>query len=104
MRQTHHGRFDVAIAQGPMHENHPGGDKRDLQHFTRRKNGIAVGMPTKHTAQHSRGDGEIGCSKKYPYDANGSVSGGRAEEASRESANPWLMVEETAHNTLPNAI
>src|SRR5438067_13730802 len=29
-RQTGHGRFDVAIAQRPMHKNHARGDKRDL--------------------------------------------------------------------------
>src|SRR5882757_20653 len=49
-RQTHHGRFDVAIAQGPVHENHPGGDEGDLQYFTCRKNGVAVRMSTKHAA------------------------------------------------------
>src|SRR5207248_1492737 len=96
--------FDVAIAQGAVHENHPGGDKRDLRHFTRRKNGIAVGMPTKHAAQHSRGDGEIGCSKKYPCDANGSVSGEPTEESSRESASPRFVFEKAAQNTFHNEI
>ena len=58
-RQTHHGRFDVAVAQRPMHENHASGDERDLQHFTCSKNSVAVGVSAKHAAQHSGGDGEI---------------------------------------------
>ena len=76
-----------------MHENHPGGDKRDLQHFTRRKNGVAMRMSTKHAAQHSRGDGEIGCSKKYPGDANGSISGEPAEDSGRKSTSPRFVFE-----------
>src|SRR6266545_5088610 len=103
-RQTHHGRFDVAIAQGPVHENHPGGDKGDLHHFTRRKNGVAVRMSTKHTAQHSRSDGEIGCSKKYPCDANRSVSGKPGKESSREMARPRFVLEQSANNPFDDEI
>src|SRR6266487_6222217 len=58
-RQTHHGRFDIAIAQRPMHENHASGDECDLQHFACSENSVAVRVPAKHAVQHSRGDGEI---------------------------------------------
>src|ERR1700756_1858430 len=103
-RRTHHGRFDVGIAQGPVHENHSTDDKRDLQHLTRSKNGVAVRMSTKHAAQHSRGDGEIGCSKKYPCNANGSVGGEPAEESGRESASPLFVFEQAAQHTFHNEI
>src|SRR6267378_551695 len=103
-RHTHHGRFDVAIAQGPVHENHPGGDERDLQHFTRSKNGVAVRISAKHATQHSRGNREIRRSKKYPRDANGSVSGEPGEESSGEIAGPLFVLEQNANNTFDDKI
>src|SRR6266550_880059 len=103
-RQTHYGGFDIAIAQRPMHENHPGGDERDLQHFTRSKNCVAVRVSAKHAAQHSRGNREIRCSKKYPRDANGSVSGEPGEESSGEIARPLFVLKETANNTFDDEV
>src|SRR6266508_6731160 len=87
-----------------MHENHPGGDERDLQHFTRRKNGVAVGMSAKHAAQHSRGDGKIGRPKKYPCDADGGISGEPAEESSREMVRPRPVLEQSANNPFDDEI
>src|SRR6266511_5979311 len=87
-----------------MHENHPGGDERDLQHFTRRKNGVAVGMSAKHAAQHSRGDGKIGRPKKYPCDADGGISGEPAEESSREMVRPRPVLEQSANNPFNDEI
>src|SRR4030095_7545076 len=103
-RQTHHGRFDIAIAQGPVHENHPGGDERDLQHFTRRKNGVAVRMSATHPVQHSRGDCEIRCSEKNPRDANCGVSGKSGEESSREIVAPFFILEQSANNPFDDEI
>src|ERR1700731_1332152 len=47
-RQMRHGRFDVALAQRPMHQNHEERDNPDLQHFMGRKNGVAVRVSAKH--------------------------------------------------------
>src|SRR6266545_2638410 len=77
-RQTHHGRFDVAISQRPVHENHPG--------------------------QHSRGYREIRCSKKNPRDANGNVSGEPTEESSREMVRPRPMLKHSANNPFNDEI
>ena len=87
-----------------MHENHPGGDERDLEHFTRSKDGVAVRVSAKHAAQHSRGNREIRCSKKYPRDANGSVSGEPGEESSGEIAGPLFVLEQNANNTFDDEI
>src|SRR5258705_5736622 len=103
-RRTHHGCFDVGIAQGPVHENHSAGHKRDLQHLTRGKNGVAVRMSTKHPPQHSRSDGEIGCSKKYPCDANRSISGEPGKEPSPEGVCPLLVFEQAARDAFHNEI
>src|SRR5204863_15741 len=41
-RQTRYGRFDVALAHRPMHQNHADRDDTDLQHFAGCKNGVAI--------------------------------------------------------------
>src|SRR5438874_9981019 len=87
-----------------MHENHAGGNERDLQHFTRGKNGVAVRVSAKHAAQHSGGDREIRCSEKYPRDADGDVSGEPAEESSREIVGPLFVLEQTANNPFDDKI
>src|SRR5205814_786577 len=87
-----------------VHENHTVGHERDLPHLTRRKNGVAVRMSTKHAAQHSCGDGEIGCSKKNPRDANGSVSGETAEESSREMVRPCPVLKQSANDPFDDEI
>ena len=50
------------------------GHDPDLQHFARGKDGIAVRVTAKHSAEHARGDGEIRRAKKYPGDADRDVS------------------------------
>src|SRR6266566_5637802 len=103
-RQTHHGGFDIAVAQRPMHENHSGVDERDLEHFTRTKDGVAVRVSAKHAAQHSRGNREIRRSKKYPRNANSSVSSEPGEESTGEIAGPLFVLEQTANNTFDDKI
>src|SRR4029077_14239325 len=103
-RQTHHGRFNVAVAQRPMHENHAGGDQRDLQHFTCTKNSVAVRVSAKHAVQHSGSDGEIGRPKEYPCDANRGVSGEAGEESSREIVGPFFILEQSANNPFDDKI
>src|SRR2546423_205686 len=103
-RRTHHGGFDIAIAQKPVHKNHPGGDKRDLQHFARGKNGVPVPMSAKHAAQHSRGNREIRCSKENPRNANSSISGETGEQSSPEIIGPLFMLEESANHAVYDKI
>src|SRR5712691_9361439 len=97
-RQTRHGGFDVALAQRAMHENHAGSDDTDLQHFAAGKNGVAVCVSAKHAAQHSRGDGEVGCAKKYPGDADGGVGGKAGQEFRGKIIRPWRVLEENAND------
>ena len=87
-----------------MHENHAGSDERYLQHFTRGKNGVAVRMSAKHAAQHARGNREIGCSKKYPGNADGGVGGEAAEESSREVVGPRPVLEQNANDPFHDKI
>src|SRR5882762_7446291 len=47
-RQTCYRGFDVAVPQRPMHQHHAGSDDGDLQHFAGGKNGVALGVSTKH--------------------------------------------------------
>src|SRR2546423_7318988 len=103
-RRTHHGGFDIAIAQKPMHQNHSGGHKRDLQHFARSKNGVPVRMPAKHAAQHSRGNREVRCSKENPRNANSSISGEAGEQSSPEIIGPLFMLEESANHAFDDKI
>src|ERR1700730_17332348 len=65
-RQTCLRRFDVAVAQRPMHQHRGGGDDVDLHHFARRKSAVAVSVPAKHAAHHAGGDGEFAGAKKHP--------------------------------------
>ena len=87
-----------------MHKNHPGGDEADLQHFARGKDGVAVRVAAKHPAQHSRGNREIGRSKKYPRNADGGVSGNPPEESSREMVRPRPVLEQTANDAFHDKI
>src|SRR5262245_52006254 len=92
-RRTHHSRFDIRIAQEPVHENHPAGDKSDLKHLASGENGVTIRMSTKHAPQHSRGDSEIRCPKKNPRDTDSSKGGEPADESGREGASPRFMFE-----------
>src|SRR5438046_7924130 len=87
-----------------MHENHPGGNERDLQHFTCTKNSVAVRVSAEHAVQHSRSDGEIGRPKEYPRDANRGVSGETGEESSREIVGPVFVLEQSANNPFDDEI
>jgi len=63
-----------------------------------------VRVSAEHAVQHSCGVGEIGCSKKYPRDANGGVSGEPGEESSREIVGPVFVLEQTANNPFDDKI
>src|ERR1700736_1124068 len=103
-RQTGYRRFDVAVPQRPMHQHHAGGDDGDLQHFAGGKNGVALGVSAKHAAQHARGDGEIGRSKKYPRDADRRVSSESGEEFCAEIVRPSRVFEKDANDALDDQI
>src|SRR6476646_8174166 len=103
-RQTRHGGFDIAIAQKPMHKNHPRSDKRDLQHLARGKNGVAVRMSAKHAAQHPRGNREVRCSKENPRNANSNISGETGEQSSPEIIGPLFMLEGNANHAFYDKI
>src|SRR5438552_15426956 len=81
-----------------MHENHADSDDTDLQHFAAGKNGVAVCVSSKHAAQHSRGNGEIGCAKKYPGDANGGVSGEAGQKLRGKIISPPRILKENAND------
>ena len=87
-----------------MHENHAGGDQRDLQHFPCTKNSVAVRVSAKHAVQHSGSDGEIGRPKEYPGDANRGVGGEAGEESSREIVGPFFVLEQSANNSFDHEI
>ena len=54
------------------------------KHFARGENRVALRMAAEHSAQHSRGDGEIRRAKKNPGDANGDVSAETEQELDRQ--------------------
>src|SRR3984893_6633519 len=103
-RQTRHRSFDVAVAQRPMHQHHAGSDDGDLQHFAGRKNGVAVRVSAKHAPQHSRGDSEIGRSKKHPRDADRGIRSESGEEFCGEIVCPSRVFEKNTNDALDDQI
>src|SRR5215470_13645160 len=79
-RRTHHSRFDIRIAQEPVHEDHPAGDKSDLKHLASGENGVTVRMPTKHAPQHPPGAREIRRPEENPRNADSCKRRKPAEE------------------------
>ena len=63
----------------------------DLQHFARGKNGVAVRVPAKHSAEHARGDGEIRGAEKNPRDADRGVSDQTEQKLDRERFGPCFV-------------
>src|SRR6266487_2683299 len=87
-----------------MHEHHANSDDADLQHFTGRKNGVAVRVSAKHAAQHPGRDREIICPKKYPGDADRGVSGQPGGSSNGCVICPRLALKENANDAFNDKI
>ena len=103
-RQTRHRGFDVGLAQRPVREHHEEGDDADLQHFARGQNRVAMRVPAEHSAQHSRGDGEIRGAEKNPRDTDCAIGNETEQKFDREIVGPRLFSEEGARGMLDHEI
>src|SRR5205085_12592476 len=82
-----------------MSRDHECGHDRYLQYFTSGKNGVAMGVTSKHSTQHTRGDGEVGCAKKHPGDANGAIRSEPGQSSRRRIVRPRFVFEQNANHT-----
>src|SRR5437899_9697254 len=61
-------------------------------------------MTAEHSAQHSAGDGEVGCAEKYPCDANRAVSRKTGRGTREWTTCPGPVFEENPNHTLDDQI
>src|ERR1700730_3199558 len=103
-RQAGHCGFDIAVAQPRVRRDQASGDEHNLQNLASGQNRIGMGVPAKHSPQHSRSDGEIRRSEKNPGDADSAVSGEPGEKSCGEITRPRGVFETNTKDPLDHEI